>query len=104
MSHEHIKGSVLPILFFVIIISLVYMGVQSTLKETRREQTVFLQKAIKRAAVQCYAIEGMYPPDIKYLEENYGILINHQQYSIHYEVFASNMMPDIYIIEKTGGE
>ena len=31
-----------------------------------------LKKAIARASVQCYAIEGRYPPSIEYLEEHYG--------------------------------
>lgn len=62
----------------------------------REEET--LKKAVARASVQCYAIEGRYPPSVEYLEENYGIQINRKKYNIFYDGFASNVMPEITII------
>ena len=63
--------------------------------------------AIARACVQCYAIEGRYPPSVQYLEENYGIRIDRNRFHVFYEGFASNIMPDITVIsvsEKEGRE
>ena len=57
-----------------------------------------LEQALTRAAVACYAAEGVYPPDIAYLEENYGIQINQKLYTVKYEVIASNLMPDITVL------
>lgn len=57
-----------------------------------------LRKAVARAAVQCYAIEGRYPPSVDYLEENYGIQIDRKKYNVFYDGFASNVMPEITII------
>lgn len=62
----------------------------------REEET--LKKAVTRASVQCYAIEGRYPPSVDYLEENYGIQINRKKYNVFYDGFASNVMPEINII------
>lgn len=62
----------------------------------REEET--LKKAVTRASVQCYAIEGRYPPSVEYLEENYGIQINRKKYNVFYDGFASNVMPEINII------
>ena len=47
--------------------------------------------------MQCYAIEGRYPPSVDYLEENYGILIDRDKYDVFYSGFASNFMPDITV-------
>ena len=57
-----------------------------------------LKKAIARASVQCYAIEGRYPPSVEYLEENYGVQIDHDKYNVFYDGFASNIMPEITVI------
>lgn len=62
----------------------------------REEET--LRKAIARASVQCYAIEGRYPPSVDYLEENYGVSINRKKYNVFYNGFASNVMPEITVI------
>ncbi|MDF2887023.1 MAG: hypothetical protein K0R23_1408 [Lacrimispora sp.] len=56
-----------------------------------------LRDAIRRASVQCYAIEGRYPPSVEYLEENYGIKIDKERYDVFYSGFASNFMPDITV-------
>ena len=56
-----------------------------------------LVQAVRRASVQCYAIEGRYPPSVEYLEENYGIAIDRERYHVFYEGFASNIMPDITV-------
>ena len=61
-----------------------------------REQ---LETALRRSAVACYAAEGIYPDDIAYLQEHYGIQINEERYTVIYTVFASNLMPDITVLE-----
>ena len=58
-----------------------------------------LEQALTRAAVACYASEGVYPPNVVYLEEYYGVQINHTLYTVKYEVIASNLMPDITVLE-----
>ena len=58
-----------------------------------------LRDGIRRAAVQCYAIEGRYPPSVAYLEDNYGIQIDRNRYNVFYEGFASNIMPEITVIQ-----
>lgn len=61
-----------------------------------------LQKAVQRAIVQCYALEGQYPPAISYLEENYGLQIDKEKYLIDYNNFASNIMPQATVIPLAG--
>ena len=68
---------------------------QSQADEGRRQ----LENALHRAAVTCYAVEGIYPPNLEYLQEHYGIQINETQYTVMYDAFASNLMPDITVLE-----
>lgn len=65
-----------------------------------RQAAASVKKAVLDSVVQCCAIEGAYPPNVKYLEENYGLSIDHSRYIVSYEVFASNILPDVDIIEK----
>ena len=60
-----------------------------------------LETALARAAVACYASEGVYPPNVQYLVEHYGVQINSELYLVKYEVIASNLMPDITVLEVT---
>ncbi len=101
-NYQH-KVSVLPLILFILALALVYIGIYNISEGARKEQTYFLQKAVKRAAVQCYVIEGMYPPDIQYLEDHYGLIVDHKRYVVHYEVFGANVMPDVIVIPKAGG-
>ncbi len=65
----------------------------------REEGKRQLEEALRLSAVACYAAEGIYPPDIAYLEDHYGLQINHERYAVFYEIFAENIMPDITVVE-----
>jgi hypothetical protein len=67
--------------------------------EKALEDKAQLEKAIASAAVSCYAIEGAYPPSVDYLVENYNLSINTKRFTVKYELFASNLMPDITVLE-----
>ena len=56
-----------------------------------------IRAAVQRSALQCYAVEGAYPPDLRYLEDNYGLQINHEDFYVTYDAFASNLPPEIRV-------
>ncbi len=62
-----------------------------------------LEEAIRRAAVTCYASEGIYPPTLEYLEKYYGLQVDTQRYTVYYEIFADNLMPDITVLNNQNG-
>lgn len=72
-------------------------SVQKRQGEEGRQQ---LETALRRAAVACYAAEGVYPPTIDYLQDHYGVQIEEEKYIVFYDVFANNLMPDITVLEK----
>jgi|AGTN01.1.fsa_nt_gi hypothetical protein len=53
---------------------------------------------------QCYALEGEYPPDLDYLAENYGLQLDTAHYTYHYDMYASNILPDVRVFVRKGGE
>jgi len=77
-----------------------YFAVNNLEKNSDEEKYDILKEALSHNIVQCYAIEGFYPPNIEYLEKNYGLVIDHEKYAISYNVFASNIMPEVDIFSK----
>ena len=59
-----------------------------------------IRQQIRRAAISCYASEGRYPQEVSYLVEHYGLVYDESRYSILYDAFASNIMPDINVLVK----
>ena len=92
-----IKGYLVSAVVFGAVIGIFLNGVLSMSDRMDQEGAETLRSAIARASVQCYAIEGRYPPSVQYLEENYGIEIDRSRFDVFYEGFASNIMPDITV-------
>ena len=59
-----------------------------------------LEEAVRRTVVTCYSVDGFYPPSIQYMQDHYGLQYDSKKYTIRYEVFASNLMPEITVLEK----
>lgn len=97
-SWNMVKGYLISAVVFGVVIGVFLNGVLSMSDRMEREGTETLRSAIARASVQCYAIEGRYPPSVQYLEDNYGIRIDRERFNVFYEGFASNIMPDITVI------
>lgn len=91
-------GCIASIAVFGAVTGLFLTGTSSFLGRARTEGAETLRKAITRACVQCYAIEGRYPPSMEYLAQRYGVQIDESQYYVFYSGFASNLMPDITVI------
>ena len=72
-------------------------GVSQLSRRTEEEGARNLIQAVRRASVQCYAIEGRYPPSVEYREDNYGVSIDSERYHLFYVGFESNVMPDITV-------
>ncbi len=86
----------------VLVLALVWFSLSlDQLEQGRQEKGMAqLEDALRRAAVSCYAAEGIYPPDLDYLTEHYGIQIDEEKYFVHYESIAENLMPEIAVISQ----
>lgn len=56
------------------------------------------EEGVRRAAVECYALEGFYPRTLDYLVEHYGVTAGDDRYLISYQYVGSNLMPDITVL------
>lgn len=65
---------------------------------TDAEVLSLAEEGVRRAAVECYALEGFYPRTLDYLVENYGVTADDSRYVISYQYVASNLMPDITVL------
>lgn len=93
-----IQPFLLIIIIIVAVVSVVSMN--EFWKNSNDAQPDRIKEAIERACVQCYALEGSYPPDLKYLSEHYGLILNEDKYFYYYEIFASNVMPYVEVYER----
>lgn len=59
-------------------------------------ETVRIKETVEKYAIQCYATEGAYPPNIKYLSDHYGLIIN-EKYIYEYEAVAENIKPIVQV-------
>ena len=57
------------------------------------------KEAIDKALVQCYALEGSYPPNVKRLAD-YGVIIDEDKFFYDYDMFATNIKPSVAVILK----
>ena len=62
------------------------------------ESIAAIKAAVERAALQCYVVEGVYPPDLQYLRDNYGLQINTDDYYVVYDIYASNQPPTVKVV------
>ena len=67
-------------------------------RDVSEEGAAALREAVRRSALQCYVVEGVYPPDLQYLKENYALQINSEDYIVAYDCFSSNLPPAIRVI------
>lgn len=57
----------------------------------------FAEDTVRKYAVQCYALEGTYPENLKYLTDNYTLTLNKEKYIYHYNYIGANIMPEISV-------
>ena len=100
MNRFHIAARIINALIIgaaagIAIAALVIYEPESADREAARLETI-----IKKAAVQCYALEGAFPDNIYYLK-HYGVILDESRFYFRYEFYGiSNYMPNIYVIPR----
>ena len=95
-----IKNVCLPLIIFAALVVVLLKGLDYFSTINQAQSLELLEQSVHRATVQCYAVEGVYPSDLAYLEENYGIVYDKDKYGVEYGCYASNIMPTIVVYEK----
>ncbi|MBQ6583341.1 MAG: hypothetical protein IJH77_05900 [Mogibacterium sp.] len=102
------KRNLKPLILLIILIVVIAAGAVVHAYRVSRENLaeeglVAVRNTVERAALQCYAVEGVYPPDLQYLVDNYGLQINTRDYYVVYNAFSENLPPDIRVTERREG-
>lgn len=99
MSRVSMKsvGTALAMLIFLLVILLVGQSLAGLNRSSAAAGLQVARSAVERAVMQCYALEGAYPPNLAYLQDNYGLILDREQYDYLYEVVAGNIHPIVSI-------
>ena len=89
---------IVSVAVFALIIALFLMAVEYSGRSTIEKQQESLENAISRDIVQCYALEGMYPPSLEYMEQHYGLTYDKNTFFVDYQPIAANLYPDYTVI------
>lgn len=89
---------------FAVLLFMIIIGFTRIEQVNHQNSSKLLLQKIDRAIVNCYAIEGAYPPSFEYLENNYGIQVDSQKYYVDYQIFAANIKPEIRLVERRHSE
>jgi hypothetical protein len=91
------------IIFIVVSIFILFIfvsGVKSISNDGNIKSIESMEEAIMKASITCYALEGSYPPNVDYLSQNYGIILDKDNYFYHYEITGSNLAPYIRVFKR----
>lgn len=89
----------LPLLVLLIVLPVaLIIGSRGLLGRADQENLKLAEQSIRRAAVQCYALEGFYPLDLSYLQSHYGVAVDQERFLVGYQYVAANLMPDITVL------
>lgn len=97
-------GILLMVLFSAAILIFVWQGMGKVSQGASAQQLRYAQTAVRRTAVQCYALEGRFPPSLQYMEDEYGLMIDHEKILVHYIPAGGNLMPEIRVLPVDSGE
>ena len=92
---SHKQRNILLIVLCALVLACGYFAFSGSGKDLDEETVTAIRDAIRRSALQCYVVEGVYPPDLAYLQDHYGLQVNTDNYYVVYEAFASNVPPTI---------
>jgi type II secretory pathway pseudopilin PulG len=94
---NRIKGIVFTVVILCSVIALFVVAVSGASEQAELSAMANLERAIRRAAVQAYAIEGFYPSDLSRLVENYGVIIDRTKFIVYYSADMPNKIPIIQV-------
>ena len=93
------KKEIAIVLVMALLLAGVWLLVSRVESANDGAQTQFVYDAVQNAALTCYAVEGAYPESLDYLRSRYGLAYDDSRYLVTYDAFASNLVPDIHVVE-----
>jgi len=97
---DMVKQHMPAVILFVAIMVIMFYGFDDASHSSQVEGERMLKESLQHAVVSCYALEGAYPESVEYMQKHYGVQIDESKYTVHYEVVAENMLPEITVLAR----
>lgn len=94
------RTTFLSLFIFCAILGCFLLGVNSVSNTTFAKQQESLETALSRSIAQCYAVEGMYPPNLDYLKKHYGLSYDENIFLVDYQPIGSNIAPEVTVLPR----
>ena len=99
MKRRNVIRLVLPcVIAAAVITAFAVPAARSAAREEAGDSVQAITETVQKLALQCYVIEGAYPAGLDYLEENYGLTVNKEDFKVVYTPFAENLPPDVKVL------
>lgn len=92
-------GTLIAVIMLLAVIVWSIYGVNNAENIQSKQEKTELENSINKTITLCYSIEGCYPPSVQYLIDNYNLKVDSSKYVVHYEVFASNIAPEVEVFD-----
>lgn len=89
---------IVGVLVIAVAVGVVFVAIGNYGQSYSEKRLTQIRETVLSYVAQCYALEGSYPADLSYLEDNYGLVLDRDKYIYHYVTIASNMFPDLKVI------
>ena len=96
------KGFLIGLVIVIIAIAVIaaWSMARGSGADMSEEGAAAIKDTVQRSALQCYVVEGVYPPDLKYLQDHYGLQVNTDEFYVTYDAYASNQPPTVSVSPK----
>lgn len=95
-----VRDAVTAVVLSAAAVAIVAVSITDSNNNRKSENLNIVESGVRRAATECYAVEGFYPDSLQYLIDNYNLHIDENECIVHYSPVSSNIMPEIRVIAK----
>ena len=91
-------GMIIGMAMITIVLFSILAPANTFTSNAESRQTKAIEAIIDKALIQCYALEGSYPPNLEYLE-SYGVILDKAHFNYYFEGIGSNVKPIVKVFE-----
>lgn len=103
MNRKRFSMLLLSVLVFVLVLCLLGSWLEDFRRDSHVRQLQTLESALNRSVLLCYALEGRYPQSLEELLSRCDLTWDRQVFYVDYRPMGGNLMPDITVVDLSGG-
>lgn len=103
MKFKRFSMLLLSAVVFVLVLAVACSWLEDFARDSQARQRQALETALNRSILLCYALGGRYPESLEELRRDYRLSYDERVFYVDYRPMGDNLMPDITILELSGG-